>query len=451
MYVKKRQGRRQNLTFYELSYYIFGVVDLYIVLLIPILGMLTTRNKIILHILFFITSPACIVFLSDFSPYIELCLIFIYIYILTKRNILAVCLSLFNYLLSIVLNYGLLAFHHLTHGISENDAITIYPIAYYTFFTVLLLLVSFGLRWLYHHFIGNTLKLTFPLATLFLVYLGLCALIFVYNYTYEETQNFPQELVHMNTLLFIVFFTITSIFIILLIHMFKKDVKLQTQNVQYKSLQNYTAQVEELYQNLRGFKHDYLNLLTTMDYYVANKDWEAMRVFYETKISPTRAMLQNSYQDLGQLQNLEIAEIKSILYNKFVKAVEMNIAVNLEIREPIRHLDADPVDIARVLGIYLDNAIDALNAPELSDDQRQLHVAVLTDSDAVVFIIRNTCLDFPLQLQKLGTLNYSTKGENRGMGLYLARQTLRNYRNIQSTPSYEDHAFTQTLIIYHKE
>lgn len=255
----------------------------------------------------------------------------------------------------------------------------------------------------------------------------------------------------MNTLLFIVFFTITSIFLILLIHMFKKDVKLQTQNVQYKSLQNYTAQVEALYQNLRGFKHDYLNLLTTMDYYVASKDWEAMMVFYETKISPTRAMLQNSYQDLGQLRNLEIAEIKSILYNKFVKAVEMNIAVNLEIREPIRQLDADPVDIARVLGIYLDNAIDALNAPELSDDQRQLHVAVLTDSDAVVFIIRNTCQDFPLQLQKLGTLNYSTKGENRGMGLYLARQTLRNYRNIQSTPSYEDHAFTQTLIIYHKE
>lgn len=143
------------MTFYEFSYYIFGVVDLYIVLLIPILGLLNTRNKIILHLLFFITSPTCIVFLSDFSPYIELCLIFIYIYILTKRNILAVCLSLFNYLLSIVLNYGLLAFHHLTHGISELDAITNYPIVYYTLFTVLLLFVSFGLRWLYQHFIGN--------------------------------------------------------------------------------------------------------------------------------------------------------------------------------------------------------------------------------------------------------------------------------------------------------
>lgn len=438
------------MTFYEFSYYIFGVVDLYIVLLIPILGLLNTRNKIILHLLFFITSPTCIVFLSDFSPYIELCLIFIYIYILTKRNILAVCLSLFNYLLSIVLNYGLLAFHHLTHGISELDAITNYPIVYYTLFTVLLLFVSFGLRWLYQHFIGNKLNLSFPFTTLFLVYLGLCAMIFVYNYTYEETQNFPQELVYINTLLFIVFFMITCLFIILLIHMFKRDVKLQTQNVQYKSLQNYTAQVEELYQNLRGFKHDYLNLLTTMDYYVANKDWAALTDFYETKISPTRTMFQNSYQDLGQLQNLEIAEIKSILYNKFVKAVEMNISVTLEIREPIRRLDADPIDIARVLGIYLDNTIDALNAPELSDDQRQLHVAVLTDSDAVVFIIRNTCQEFPLQLQKLGTLNYSTKGEHRGMGLYLARQTLKNYRNIQSTPSYENHAFTQTLTIYPK-
>lgn len=437
------------MTFFEPLYYLFGVSDLYIVLLIPILGMLSTRDKIILNIAFLLTAPTCIIFFSDLSPYLELGLIFIYIFLLTKRNILAVCLSLFNYLLSIVISYLVLSLLQATLGLSENEIATNYSLAYYIFLTILLLFTSLILRQIYQYFIGSSLKFSLTSELLFLVYLGICTLLFVYNYTYEESMAFPQELVRLNTLIFVVFFTITGIYIILLIHMLKKEARLQAQNIQYENLQQYTAQVEELYQNLRGFKHDYLNILTTMDYYIANQDWDALTSFYETQISPTRSLLQNHYQDLGQLQNLEIAEIKSILYNKFVKAVELNIPVNLEIRDTISELDAEPVDIARVLGIYLDNAIDALTAPDYASDTKHLHVAILTDDSAVVFIVQNSCPEFPLQLQKLGTLNYSTKGANRGMGLYLAGQTLRKYRNIQTTPTYREHTFTQTLKIYH--
>lgn len=437
------------MTLFEALYYVFGISNLYIVLLVPVLGMLDTRNKIIINILFFLTSPTCIIFFSDLSPYLELGLIFIYIFLLTKRNILAVCLSLFNYLLSIVLNYLVLSFLQATLGVSEHEVATQYYLAFYTFLTILLLFTSLALRRVYQHFIGNSLKLSLSSELLFLVYLGICALLFVYNYTYEASMGFPQELVRLNTLIFVVFFSITGIYIALLIHMFKKDARLQAQNIQYENLQQYTAQVEELYQNLRGFKHDYLNILATMDYYVANQDWDALTDYYETQISPTRSLLQNSYQDLGQLQKLEIAEIKSILYNKFVKAVELNIPINVEIRDTVSRLDADPVDIARVLGIYLDNAIDALTTPDYASDNKHLDVAILTDDSAVVIIVQNSCPDFPLQLQKLGTLNYSTKGANRGMGLYLAAQTLRKYRNIQTTPSYREQTFTQTLKIYH--
>lgn len=437
------------MTFFTFCYYIFGIIDLYLVLILPIFNIPTKKNIIILHILYWATIPACISFFPNLSPYLALGLCFIYIFLLTKRNILAVCLSLFNYLLSIVLNYLVLSFLQATLGVSEHEVATQYYLAFYTFLTILLLFTSLALRRVYQHFIGNSLKLSLSSELLFLVYLGICALLFVYNYTYEASMGFPQELVRLNTLIFVVFFSITGIYIALLIHMFKKDARLQAQNIQYENLQQYTAQVEELYQNLRGFKHDYLNILATMDYYVANQDWDALTDYYETQISPTRSLLQNSYQDLGQLQKLEIAEIKSILYNKFVKAVELNIPINVEIRDTVSRLDADPVDIARVLGIYLDNAIDALTTPDYASDNKHLDVAILTDDSAVVIIVQNSCPDFPLQLQKLGTLNYSTKGTNRGMGLYLAAQTLRKYRNIQTTPSYREQTFTQTLKIYH--
>lgn len=126
------------MTIFELSYYIFGLIDLYIALIVPLFRIPSRKNMIILNLLYWLTIPACIFFFPGLSPYLALALCFIYIFILTGRNILAVCLSLFSYLLSIVLNYGLLALLHLTHGISEAEAATTYYVPYYIFLTIFL-------------------------------------------------------------------------------------------------------------------------------------------------------------------------------------------------------------------------------------------------------------------------------------------------------------------------
>lgn len=436
------------MTFSELFYVAFGIIDLCIILVGPIVDIISKRKQIGMLISIILIASLSHFLLPDLSPYLELCLVFILIFFITNKKLISVCLALFNYLFSIFINYITLYLLELLFGITEQEVINEYYFFYYLFLTILLLIASYGIRQIYNHFIRNSIQLPTITGIFTLIYLGICALLFVYNYTYEEMLGFPQDVVRVNTSLFTVFFMITGIFIAILMYVLKRDARLQAQNVQYESLQNYTMQVEELYQNIRGFKHDYINILTTMHFYIENEDWEALRTYYETEILPTSNSFQDSTQVLGQLSNLQIPELKSLLYNKFVKALELGIDVQLEIRKPVEDISAKNVDIARVIGIYLDNAIEALMEPELEAGQRKLTVAVIREEDAVSVLIQNVCKEFHLNLHKLGNLSYSTKGEHRGMGLHLAAQTLHHYKNIEKDTTYENHIFTQALKIF---
>lgn len=437
------------MAFVEFCYLAFGVIDLFIVLVEPITEYLTRKKKIVIFLCFATLLPILRHLFSSQSIYIVLIAAFLLIYFLVGRKLILICLILFNYLLSIVLNYFALFALDFFWGITEQVAATEYYMIYYLFTTVLFIISSYCIRQIYNYFIGNHTKLPTISGFFTLLYLLICAVLFVYNYTHEENLGFSQEVMRFNTVLFVMFFSITGAFIVLLVYFLRRDAKIQAQLMQYETLQRYTSQVEELYQNIRGFKHDYLNILTTMDVYMREKNWDELVRYYKQEILPTSNSLQDSAQALGPLSNLQIPELKSILYNKFIKALELNIDVQLEIRKPITAISAKSMDIARVIGIYLDNAIDALQ--ELDIEHRTLRVAIFEDEEAVTLIIQNDCPDFSLNIQKLGTISYSTKGENRGMGLHLAAQTLRPYKNILRDTTYEDHIFTQKLTIYTKE
>ena len=46
-------------------------------------------------------------------------------------------------------------------------------------------------------------------------------------------------------------------------------------------LYEYTSNIENLYDNLRTFKHDYKNILLTLNYYIENKDIDSLEKYYK--------------------------------------------------------------------------------------------------------------------------------------------------------------------------
>ena len=122
----------------------------------------------------------------------------------------------------------------------------------------------------------------------------------------------------------------------------------------------YTAQIEELYDKLRRFKHDYKNILLSLEYCLDNDDLAGAKKVYHQAIAPTRSIISPELQLISQLQNISDPALKGILSNKLALALAKNLRVTCEIAQKIT---LDPrvtqLDMVRLLSIFMDNAIEA--------------------------------------------------------------------------------------------
>ena len=58
-----------------------------------------------------------------------------------------------------------------------------------------------------------------------------------------------------------------------------------------EDLQDYTRNLEDMYNSLRSFKHDYVNILLSISGYIENRDMEELKNFFEDKIFPTKNLI----------------------------------------------------------------------------------------------------------------------------------------------------------------
>lgn len=201
--------------------------------------------------------------------------------------------------------------------------------------------------------------------------------------------------------------------------------QMQTEAKQ-KDLQDYTHNLEVMYNSLRSFKHDYVNILLSLSGYIENGDMDELKNFFEYKIFPTKNLIDQGDYKLNQLGNIGVLEIKSLLCAKMIYAHESGIDVTIDIPDRVDSFLIDTVDLARVLGIFLDNAIEAA----LETEQPQIGLNVLQNQAGVSVIISNCFEDHGLMLHRLKEEGFSTKTGHSGIGLSNVQKILGAYENV---------------------
>jgi len=175
----------------------------------------------------------------------------------------------------------------------------------------------------------------------------------------------------------------------------------------------YTSAIEKQYTEIRKFRHDYENILTSLQSFIMEKDYAALETYYFEKLKPASdRLILNKFQ-LEPLSRIDIKEVKSILAVKLMSAQVEEIEVKFEVPKVIDKLPIDTVALVRMIGILLDNATEELKKLGTG----VLSVGLLKGEGYVEFIVQNTCsLDIP-PLNQLKQIGFSTKGEGRGLGL----------------------------------
>lgn len=247
-------------------------------------------------------------------------------------------------------------------------------------------------------------------------------------------------------LLFFVFFGLTNLWIQYEHHKVQlRENSLAHERELLVSNERYTQAIEKHYNEMRRFRHDYQNVILSLDEYLQTADLDGLKAYYQTALKPAGARLTAEKYALEDLSRVQSKPIKSLLFNKLSAAQGRGIPVSFECRQPIEMVGIEPIAVVIMLGIILDNAIEAISPSK----DGQLSVAIYSETGTVTLLVRNR-LD-PAQalppLWQLKQAGFSTKGAQRGMGLSNLQRVVDTHPQVQLATTITDHHFLQRLTI----
>ena len=219
----------------------------------------------------------------------------------------------------------------------------------------------------------------------------------------------------------------------------------QEQALRYRDMERYSRHIEELYKEVRSFRHDYTNLLTSLRLGIEEEDMEQIKEVYDSVLKDSSEKLQDNKYDLGRLVNVRDRALKSLLAGKFIKAREKNIVFNVEVPEEIQVEGMSLLDFLTIVSILCDNAIEA--SAEAS--QPHVSIAFLKNGAQETFIIENSIKEESIDISEIFSFGASSKGEERGVGLYTVMKIVESYPNASLNTTCQNQVFRQMLTVIH--
>ena len=218
----------------------------------------------------------------------------------------------------------------------------------------------------------------------------------------------------------------------------------QEQALRYRDMERYSRHIEELYKEVRSFRHDYSNLLTSLRLGIEEEDMEQIKEVYDSVLKDSSQKLQDNKYDLGRLVNIRDSALKSLLAGKFLKARDKKIIFNVEVPEEIQVEGMSLLDFLTIVSILCDNAIEA----SVEASQPHVSIAFLKSGAQETFIIENSIKEEGIDISEIFSFGVSSKGEERGVGLYTVMKIVESYPNASLNTTCQNQIFRQVLTVH---
>ena len=218
----------------------------------------------------------------------------------------------------------------------------------------------------------------------------------------------------------------------------------QEQTLRYRDMERYSRHIEELYKEVRSFRHDYTNLLTSLRLGIEEEDMEQIKEVYDSVLKDSSEKLQDNKYDLGRLVNIRDKALKSLLAGKFLKARDKKIVFNVEVPEEIQVEGMSLLDFLTIVSILCDNAIEA----SAEANQPHVSIAFLKNGEQETFIVENSIKEEGIDISEIFSFGASSKGEERGVGLYTVMKIVESHPNTSLNTTCQNQVFRQVLTVH---
>ena len=208
-------------------------------------------------------------------------------------------------------------------------------------------------------------------------------------------------------------------------------------------MQRYTDGLEQQQHALVEFKRYYINKMIPFHDFLEADDFSGLKEYFYAQVSPLSKIISQSDFAVEALCKINVDEIKSIIAAKLMVAQSAGIDVSFEADEVVDRIPIDSVALVRMLGIILDNSIEAIK----SLGQGTLRFGCFRNGDSIIFTVQNPCLSDIPELHQLKRPDFTTKGKGRGLGLSILSDLISANPNVMLETSISNSLFTQTLLI----
>ncbi len=268
-------------------------------------------------------------------------------------------------------------------------------------------------------------------------------LVFLINGYAVRQMDYPDNMEYVTYTLFLVYGILTMGITVIFYGSIKNKEERKRDEEIRKNLLEYTKQIENMYEGLRKFKHDYVNILATMSAYIENGDMDELKQYFQKNIVPTNEMINNENYHLQKLSRIKNMAVKGLLSSKIVYASAKGVDVYIDIVDDVDNIAMKDIDITRILGIYFDNAIEAA----IESENKDMKFNVICSAHSKTITLMNTYADKHIDIKNISKRGISTKGEDRGIGLANVEEILNNYKNVYKITEIKNGYFIQRLII----
>lgn len=280
-------------------------------------------------------------------------------------------------------------------------------------------------------------------AYIFILIIALLTLCTFYINIYLTDYFSQDNLLKFNIFTQLTYFAIMCFVLYLTIINLKKENRFRNIESEKEQFADYMHSLELINNDMQKFRHDYANILFTMQGYMEINDLEGLKKYFKQHIFSAEEDTLKRNQRLGNLSKLHIIELKGLLLTKTFQSEKEGINIDIEIPGDIEHINMDVIDLSRILGIFLDNAIEASSQV---DKRKEINIALFKSmSNSIIIIIENSYNADSVNIEQIFKEGFSTKGDNRGKGLSTVKKIINKYPNIVINTNVENGLFSQVL------
>ncbi|MFG5432824.1 sensor histidine kinase [Enterococcus faecalis] len=227
------------------------------------------------------------------------------------------------------------------------------------------------------------------------------------------------------------------------------DMQRQEQKNQKELMNNlamYTKEIEAMYDELSMFRHDYSNILFSLRMAIEDRDIDLVEKIFKESIMQTEKIVNSESGELTKINQVEIPEVKSLLYAKLNSARMKGLEISIDIPNKVYKLEIETITYIRILSILLDNALE--NANQSID--KKISIAIFEHENKHFLVIGNSIKKRRIDLEKIFEKSFSSKTNNdnkHGWGLYYLKSIVSKTDKITLETKLEDSFFSQVIRI----